>query len=85
MTKAKIFRFIVSNWSSHAFEDDKKKSSYRAAQDELDTPEDIEATINHFAACHLVKDVKISSVESHHHNNGRGNTVELYYTVLYEG
>lgn len=81
--RIKVFRFIVSNASSQAFESDKEEKWYMDKQKALSSTREIEDTINRFAEKHDVTDIKVNEVNVHYHNNGRGNTIHLIYTVIY--
>ena len=82
--RIKVFRFKVSNWSSSAFEDDKKNLNYKQAQSELVTEEQIEKTINGFIKDKKNVSITVTPVDVHYHNNGRGNDIDLIYTVMYQ-
>ena len=81
--KIKVFKFEVANASSSPFADDRNSSWFSKKQARLSTPSAIEKTINKFTATVKVEDIKVSTVNVHYHNNGRGNTIELWYTILY--
>jgi len=81
--KVKVFRFRVSNASSHAFNDDKGAKWYNEALEELDNTEWIEQVINEFCEEHNVVNIVTNAIEVHRHNNARGNTIDLIYTVMY--
>ena len=82
--KIKVFKFEVCNASSRAFIDDKGKEWYRNCQARLISPEQIEKIVNNFCADKTVMDIKIQSVDVEYHNNGRSNTIELWYTIMYK-
>ena len=82
--KIKVFKFEVSNASSAAFSDDMQKEWYYKKQARLKTPSEIENIINEFCKDKDVVDIKIQTVDVEYHNNGRGNTVELWYTIMYK-
>jgi hypothetical protein len=82
--KIKVFKFEVSNASSKAFSDDKQKDWYYTQQARLKTPNEIEDIINEFCKDKDVVDIKIQTVDVEYHNNGRGNTIELWYTIMYK-
>ena len=84
----KTFRFTISNAASVAFSEDKEKDWYAKRVAELVTPEKIDKEINKFLNKSIpdreVVDVKITSVDVHYHNNGRSNTIDLIYTIMYK-
>lgn len=83
----KTFKFTISNAASAAFSEDKNKDWYDKRVAELATPEHIDKEINKFLNKSIpdreVVDIKITTVDVHYHNNGRGNTVDLVYTIMY--
>lgn len=79
----KIFKFEVSNASSSPLSDDERKDWFKKAQKKLVTAEYIEETINSFIKDKSVQDIKVNNVDEKYHNNGRGNTVFLVYTIIY--
>lgn len=87
MRKVKIFNATVSNWTTAGgtLEEIRSKYFQQAAKQVL-TPHQVEETINHWAECggYEIVDIKVTAVEIQHHNNGATNTVELWYTILYE-
>ena len=83
MKKIKIFRFEVSNWSSEAFEDDLRKPAYLNSQKTIVTEEQMEAIINDFIKDKVVVSISTDTIRVQNHNNGRGNTVHLVYSILY--
>lgn len=82
--KVKVFKFKVSNAASNLLKNDAQEQWARNAMNELETPEDIEYTVNHFCDNKNIIDIKVNKVEVNYHNNARGNTIELWYTILYE-
>lgn len=83
MDKVKVFRFRVSNWTTLSFDKDKKMLAHTEAQKELVSEEQIEEIINNFIVDKQVKDIIVNTVDVHFHNNGRSNSIDLVYTVLY--
>jgi hypothetical protein len=83
MDKVKVFRFRVSNWTTLSFDEDKKKLAHTEAQKELVSEDQIVEIINNFIADKQVKDIIITTIDVHYHNNGRSNTIDLMYTILY--
>lgn len=79
----KVLKFLVSNWASGALSTDEPKKVSCALQG-LSSPEDIEEAVN--KACYglQVKSMTVTPVETAKHNNARGNTVELWYTIVLE-
>lgn len=84
MIKVKIFRFRVSNASSHAFSEDVDKRWYKEKLEELDSTEWIEQVINEFCEEHNVVNIIANTIEVNKHNNARGNTVDMIYTISYK-
>lgn len=82
--KIAVFKFEVSNHSSHPCDGDEKCSWYHAGLRRLVDPDDIEIEINRFCEDKEVVDIKINTVDTKYHNNARGNTIELWYTVIYK-
>ena len=66
--------------------EDETKSAFVSMEKELKSPEDIEATVNNFLNSWGKKiiDIKVNTVDVQYHNNARGNTVDLVYTIMYE-
>lgn len=83
MKKVKLFRFEVSNWSSRPIGKDSVTISYKQSQAELVSEEDIELIINEFIFDKNVLSIDVNTIDVSKHNNGRGNTVHLIYTILY--
>lgn len=82
--KVKVLKFQVSNASSQLLKGDEKERWAQNAKDMLDTPSKIENTINDFCCDKNIIDIKVNTVDVNYHNNARGNTIELWYTILYE-
>lgn len=84
----KTFRFRVSNPASSAFADDKDTKWYKERMAEIVTEAEITKKINHYINTSIadreVVDIKITPVDVNYHNNGRGNTVDLIYTIMYK-
>ena len=81
--KVKVFRFRVSNGAFLAFDEDKDKDWYKKELEELDSIEWAEKVINEFCEEHNVVNIITNVIEVSKHNNSRGNTVDLIYTVMY--
>lgn len=79
----KTFRFRVSNAASSAFSDDINTNWYTERVKELVSEAEITKKINKFINDKEVIDIKITPVDVNYHNNGRGNTVDLIYTIIY--
>lgn len=84
--RVKVFRFRVSNAaSSPCGSSDKKELWFRERMSELISPEQIEDTVNSFLdAVNRVVGIEVNTVDVNYHNNARGNTVDLIYTIMYE-
>lgn len=85
MVQIKVFEFEISNASSAPTRDDLSMSWYREAQKKIVSPEQIEEEINHFIDIYgaEVIDIKTNVCEVCRHNNGRGNTNKIIYTIIY--
>lgn len=85
MVQIKVFEFEISNASSAPTRDDLSMSWYREAQKKIVSPEQIEEEINNFIemCTQEVIDIKTNVYEVHYHNNGRGNTNKIIYTIIY--
>ena len=81
--KIKVFKFEVSNGSKCEYEGDSRESWFRIAQSKLVTPEKIEKTIKDFFCDKDNINISINNVDVKYHNNARGNTIELWYTIMY--
>lgn len=87
MRKVKVFRFTVTNWTTAGGTIDEIRSQYfQKAASQVWSPKKVEEAINDWADCneYQILDIKVTAVEEQHHNNGGTNTVELWYTILYE-
>lgn len=84
----KTFRFRVSNWTSVAWDKDEQSPHFAKGQKELVTEEEITKQINKYINTSIpdrkVIDIKITPVDVNYHNNARGNTIDLIYTIMYE-
>ena len=78
--KIKLFRFEVSNASSLALESD----WYKNDKEKIVSEEMIEYIVNDFIYDKNVIDIKVNNVDVNYHNNARGNTIHLLYTIMYE-
>ena len=82
--KVKVFKFRVSNAASAPFKDDKGKEWYKKCIDALKSPEDIEKELSEFMKGKEIISVLTNTIDVEYHNNGRGNTVDLIYTIMYK-
>lgn len=82
--KVKVLKFQVSNASSHLLTGDEKERWAHYESDALETPSKIDKVLNDFCCDKNIIDIKVNTVDVHYHNNARGNTIELWYTILYE-
>ena len=86
MKQVKIFDFIVSNAASSPCSEDVGTNWYIKNKAELSSSKNIEDTINGFLIdnnCTLI-DLKVNNVDVYYHNNARGNTIKLVYTLIYK-
>jgi len=86
--KIKVFKFLVANtyyrekpWRRESESDKVRREK---VLEELDTELAIEDSINDFIQGKKVLDIKTHTVDAKYHNNGHSNTIELYYTIMYE-
>lgn len=82
--KVKAFSFRLSNPASSAFGDDVQSTWYKKNISLIQTTEDIENTINEFIEDKTVVQMIVTHVDVNYHNNARGNTIDLIYTIMYE-
>lgn len=82
--EVKIMRFRVSNAASSPCSDDYGTGWYKRELNELDGISEIEEIINDFIYRKKVISIQVSTVDVKYHNNARGNTVDLIYTILYK-
>lgn len=78
--KIKLFRFEVSNASSLALESD----WYKNDKEKIVSEGMIENIVNDFIYDKNVIDIKVNNADVNYHNNARGNTIHLLYTIMYE-
>lgn len=83
MTKVKVFRFEVSNPSSCIFDKEKNESWVEVQKKKIDDEAKIEFIINNFLEDKTLKDIRVNTVDVNYHNNARGNTIHLIYTIIY--
>ena len=83
MSKVKVFRFEVSNSTSAALSDDLNSACYKNNQKKLVSEEMIESIINEFIKDKNIESINTNNIDINYHNNGRGNTIHLIYTILY--
>lgn len=82
----KTFEFEVSNAASSPIGDDDKSTAwYNRKIAMLKHPEDIDNCINSWIKKNhpFIEDIKIVPVDVDYHNNGRGNKIHLFYTIIY--
>jgi len=86
--KIKVFKFkVVSTYylqKPRRNESESDKVKREKALEELSTELDIEDSVNAFIQGKKVIDIKTNTVDAKYHNNGYSNTIELYYTIMYE-
>lgn len=82
--KVKLFRFRVSNNTSIAFNGDKGTKWYIQDAKELHSEIVIENVINRFLLDKELISLNVSTVDVGYHNNARGNTIDLIYTITYK-
>lgn len=84
--KVKVFRFRVSNESSVLLDDIEDKSTkwYKQAIHEVESEVDIENCINRFLEDKQLLSLQVSTVDVGYHNNARGNTIDLVYSLSYK-
>ena len=82
--KIKVFKFRVSNAASEPFSEDIGKDWYAKRKGELVSETEIASKVNRFIQGKRVINILVNNVDVHYHNNGRGNTVDLVYTIMYE-
>jgi len=83
MSKIKVFEFEVCNsatWDTKGL----SQEWLKRCQERLFNMSDIENTINDFLKDKKLIDIKINNVDVNYHNNGRTNTINLIYTILFE-
>ena len=86
MTKVKVFRFRVSNFTSTFNEEKKCKANTheRKCLSQLVTEEEIECTINSFLTGKELVSINVNTIDINYHNNGYGNIVDIIYTIAYK-
>lgn len=82
--KIKVFKFEVSNPTSSPCSDDYKFEWFQEKKDSLYTPAQVEDIVNNFCKDKSIFDIKVNNVDVQYHNNARGNTIELWYTIIYK-
>lgn len=82
----KVFEFEISNASSAPINGDMSEPWYARERRKIVSTDEIEDTINNFIDCATKKviDIKVNIYEVRYHNNGRGNTNHIVYTIIYE-
>ena len=86
MNKIKIYEFEVSNATMCPCSEDYNKTWFNRELDKLSSTYDIEHTINDFLETnnYILVDLKVNNVDVLYHNNARGNTIKLVYTIIYK-
>ncbi len=84
MVNVKVFKFEVSNQTSSPIDGDERSAGFREAACRISSQEHIDNALNAF-----LRDVKLISMHTNtidvkYHNNARGNTIWLVYTIVYE-
>ena len=82
--KIAVFKFEVSNSARCPLKGDETYSWYAESRNRLADANEIEHFINLFCEDKDVVDIKVNTVDAQYHNNARGNTIELWYTVMYK-
>ena len=82
-TRVKVFRFEVSNPASSPCKEDLQKEHFQKLLQQLISEDTIEDTINDFIQDKSNVSILVNTVQVHTHNNARGNTVDLIYTISY--
>ena len=83
--RVKVFKFEVSNSASAPMQSDLRESWYYDSKADLYSPSDVENAINTWIRTEdaLVIDIDVKNVDVKYHNNARGNTIQLWYTITY--
>jgi hypothetical protein len=86
----KVLKFEVCNSSTEPFHArEREQTWFKEEAKKISTPEEIEQAvndcINHYSTICKVIDVKVNTVNVHHHNNGGSDTVWLIYTIVFGG
>lgn len=85
MRRVKVFKFRISNAASSICKGDENERWYKERKSELATQSEIENIVNSFLeTINVLVDIKVNMVEVAYHNNARGNTVDMVYTIIYE-
>lgn len=87
MKQVHVLKFTVSNAASNVFSEDFNTAWYQKCIRDLKSPEDIEHELNSFLQnipSDKIYSITPAVVTEHRHNNGRGDTNVLYYTIVYE-
>ena len=83
--KVKNFRFRVSNWTSRPCLGDETNPLFYEGAKEVYDCEQIDEILDDFLKdANRIIDIRVTPIEVNKHNNGKGNTVDLIYTFLYE-
>lgn len=87
MKQVHVLKFTVSNAASNVFSEDFNTPWYQKRIKDLKSTEDIEHELNLFLKnipSDKIYSITPTVVTEHRHNNGRGDTNVLYYTIVYE-
>nr|DAP33697.1 MAG TPA: Sporulation protein Cse60 [Caudoviricetes sp.] len=86
MKKVKVFKFEVTNFTYTADEKEMKQEACKRAKNRLSSTEQIEQTINEWLAKsgYELCDLKVNTVVPQRGEINWGDTVELWYTVVYQ-
>jgi len=81
----KTFEFEVSNAARYYLNGDTSTAWFKTDLSRLTNTEGIDEIINTWIEENhpVIEDIKIVPVDVNFHNNGRGNTIHLFYTIIY--
>ena len=72
ITKIKVLKFRMSDYTNMADQENERNGIL-----------EIEKIINDFIWGKDIIDIKVNAIDVNYHNNGRNNTIDLIYTILY--
>lgn len=86
MKKVKVFKFEVTNFTYTADENEMKQEACKRAKNRLSSTEQIEQTINEWLtkSGYELCDLKVNTVVPQRGEINWSDTVELWYTVVYQ-
>ena len=89
VTKVRILKYRISNHTSTARPDDERMRGFAQAREELYDAEDLTYGVEKelfFLQKNGAVDLTVQAnpVTIHRHNNGRSDTVDMYYTITYK-